>query len=142
MGADGIKSASEMAVLNANYLRNKIAKNFKIPFGTKCMHEFVADGSLLKKYGLKTLDFAKALLDYGVHPPTVYFPLIVHEAMMIEPTETESKETLDHFVDIVEKILEQAEKEPDKLKKAPYTTPVRRLDELKANKDLDVRYTK
>jgi glycine dehydrogenase subunit 2 len=142
MGADGLRSASEIAVLNANYLRNKIIKRFKIPFGKQCMHEFVADGSLLKKYGLKTLDFAKALLDYGIHPPTVYFPLIVHEAMMIEPTETESKETLDHFVEIVDKILEQAQSDPDKLKEAPYTTPVRRLDELKANKDLNVRYQK
>jgi glycine dehydrogenase subunit 2 len=142
MGADGLRSASEIAVLNANYLRNKIIKRFKIPFGKQCMHEFVADGSLLKKYGLKTLDFAKALLDYGIHPPTVYFPLIVHEAMMIEPTETESKETLDHFVEIVDKILEQAQSDPDKLKEVPYTTPVRRLDELKANKDLNVRYQK
>ena len=140
MGADGIKAASEMAVLNANYLRNKIEEKFKIPFGKKCMHEFVADGSSLKKFDLKTLDFAKALLDYGVHPPTVYFPLIVHEAMMIEPTETESKETLDHFVEIVDKILKEAQNDPERLKKAPYTTPVRRLDELKANKDLDVRY--
>ncbi|MFW6262620.1 MAG: aminomethyl-transferring glycine dehydrogenase subunit GcvPB [Thermotogota bacterium] len=142
MGADGIKAASEMSVLNANYLRNKIAERFKIPFGKQCMHEFVADGSSLKKHGLKTLDFAKALLDYGVHPPTIYFPLIVHEALMIEPTETESKETLDHFVDIVDKILEQAQNEPEKLKNAPYTTPVRRLDELKANKDLEVKYQK
>ena len=140
MGADGIKAASEMAVLNANYLRNKIEEKFKIPFGKKCMHEFVADGSSLKKFDLKTLDFAKALLDYGVHPPTVYFPLIVHEAMMIEPTETESKETLDHFVEIVDKILKEPQNDPERLKKAPYTTPVRRLDELKANKDLDVRY--
>src|SRR6056297_531784 len=142
MGADGIKSASEMAVLNANYLKSKIAKRFKIPYGNKCMHEFVADGSSLKKSGLKTLDFAKALLDYGVHPPTIYFPLIVHEAMMIERTETESKETLDHFINIVDKILEEAKNDPERLKKAPYTTPVRRLDELKANKELNVRYQK
>ncbi len=142
MGADGIKAASEMAVLNANYLRKQIVERLAVPFGNQCMHEFVADGSALKKFGLKTLDFAKALLDYGIHPPTVYFPLIVHEAMMIEPTETESKETLDQFVQVVDKILEEANSDPERLKNAPYTTPVRRLNELKANKDLDVRFKK
>jgi glycine dehydrogenase subunit 2 len=142
MGGEGLRAASEMAVLNANYLRSEFVKRFDVPFGVKCMHEFVADGSGLKKYGLKTLDFAKALLDYGIHPPTVYFPLIVHEAMMYEPTESETKETLDDFIRVVDEILEKAEKDPDCMKNAPYTTPVRRLNELKANKDLDVRYRK
>ena len=140
MGADGLKSASEISVLNANYLRNKFAQRFKIPFGKQCMHEFVADGSSLKEYGLKTLDFAKSLLDYGIHPPTVYFPLIVHEAMMIEPTETESKETLDEFIQAMIEIAEECEKNPELLKNAPTETPIGRVDDTLAVKQLNVRF--
>jgi len=140
MGGDGLESASDYAVLNANYLRAKLEKIFKIPYGTKCMHEFVADGSTLEEYGIKTMDLAKALLDYGVHPPTVYFPLIVHEAMMIEPTETETKETLDYFVQTIGKIIERAKQDKTTIQHAPYNTPVRRLDEVKANKEIDCNF--
>ncbi|MBM7559064.1 aminomethyl-transferring glycine dehydrogenase subunit GcvPB [Marinitoga litoralis] len=139
MGKEGLKFASEMAVLNANYLRKKLEKEFDIAFDDVCKHEFVIDGSFLKEYGVKTLDFAKRLLDYGIHPPTIYFPLIVHEAMMIEPTETESKEELDRFVEVMHKILEEAKTDPEILKGAPRNTPVRRLNETIANKQLKLR---
>ncbi|GAB6189323.1 aminomethyl-transferring glycine dehydrogenase subunit GcvPB [Marinitoga arctica] len=139
MGKEGLKFASEMAVLNANYLRKRLEKEFKIAFDDVCKHEFVIDGSFLKEYGVKTLDFAKRLLDYSIHPPTIYFPLIVHEAMMIEPTETESKEELDHFVEVMYKILEEAKTDPEILKGAPRNTPVRRLNETVANKQLKLR---
>ena len=95
---------------------------------------------MLKNYGVNTLDFVKRLLDYGIHPPTIYFPLIVDEAMMIEPTETESKETLDFVIDVYEKVLDEAINSPEVLKEAPHSTPVKRLDEVKANKELKVRY--
>ncbi|KLO22587.1 aminomethyl-transferring glycine dehydrogenase subunit GcvPB [Marinitoga sp. 1155] len=139
MGKEGLKFASEMAVLNANYLRKKLEKEFKIAYNEICKHEFIIDGTFLKEYGVKTLDFAKRLLDYGIHPPTIYFPLIVHEAMMIEPTETESKEELDHFIDVMHKILEEAKTNPEILKEAPVNTPVRRLNETVANKQLKLR---
>lgn len=139
MGKEGLKFASEMAVLNANYLRKKLEKEFDIAINDVCKHEFVIDGSFLKEYGVKTLDFAKRLLDYGIHPPTIYFPLIVHEAMMIEPTETESKEELDRFVDVMHKILEEVKTDSEILKGAPRNTPVRRLNETIANKQLKLR---
>ncbi|WP_129408158.1 aminomethyl-transferring glycine dehydrogenase subunit GcvPB [Marinitoga lauensis] len=139
MGKEGLKFASEMAVLNANYLRKRLEKEFDIAYDEVCKHEFVIDGSFLKEYGVKTLDFAKRLLDYGIHPPTIYFPLIVHEAMMIEPTETESKEELDNFVEVMHKILEEAKTDPEILKEAPRNTPVRRLNETIANKQLKLR---
>lgn len=141
MGASGLKEASEIAVLNANYLMHKLKDVYKLPVDTVCKHEFVLDG-LKDDNGITTLDVAKSLLDYGYHPPTVYFPLIVHEAIMIEPTETESKETLDGFVDAMKKIAEDAKNEPEKLKNAPYTTPVRRLNEVKAAKELILKYKK
>ncbi len=141
MGGDGLKYASEMAVLNANYLRVKISEFLKVPYNSICKHEFVADGTQLKDFGVKTLDLAKGMLDNGVHPPTVYFPLIVHEALMFEPTETESKDTLDSFVSIVKDLVDIAKKDPDSLKNAPVSTPVRRLNEAKATKDLNVKYT-
>lgn len=141
MGGDGLKYASEMAVLNANYLRVKISEFLKVPYNSICKHEFVADGTQLKDFGVKTLDLAKGMLDNGVHPPTVYFPLIVHEALMFEPTETESKDTLDSFVSIVKDLVDIAKKDPDSLKNAPVFTPVRRLNEAKATKDLNVKYT-
>lgn len=140
MGKDGLKKASELAVLNANYLRSKISKFLKIASDIVCMHEFVVDGSEFKKYGVKTLDVAKRLLDYGYHPPTVYFPLIVPEALMIEPTETETKETLDGFAETLEKILKEAEKSSELLKNAPHNTYVRRLDEARAVKNPVLRW--
>ena len=105
------------------------------------MHEFVASGEQLKKdYGVRTLDVAKRLLDYGMHAPTVYFPLIVHEALMIEPTETESKETLDRFIEIMKIIAKEAKETPELLHNAPVNTPVKRLDEVKANKEVNCRF--
>jgi len=140
MGKEGLKKVSELATLNANYLKEKLSKFLDVAYPDVCKHEFVIKGSSLKDYGVSTLDFAKRLLDYGIHPPTVYFPLIVEEAMMIEPTETESKETLDEVASIYEKILEEAKNEPTKLKNAPLTLPIKRLDEVKANKELNVKF--
>jgi len=140
MGKEGLKKASELATLNANYLKEKLSKSFEIAYSSLCKHEFVLKGTMLKNYGVNTLDFVKRLLDYGIHPPTIYFPLIVDEAMMIEPTETESKETLDFVIDVYEKVLDEAINSPEVLKEAPHSTPVKRLDEVKANKELKVRY--
>jgi glycine dehydrogenase subunit 2 len=135
LGGDGLTEASETAVLNANYLRallgrEGIAEYLPVAFDRICMHEFVLSGRGAKeKLGIKTLDIAKRLLDHKVHPPTVYFPLLVDEALMIEPTETETKETLDGFADAVREILEEAAEDPEVARNAPYSTPVRRLDE-------------
>lgn len=142
MGKDGLKTASELAVLNANYLKTKLSEFMTMAFEEICKHEFIIDGTCLKEYGIKTYDFAKRLLDYNIHPSTVYFPLIIKEAMMIEPTETESKEVLDEVIEIYKKVFEEAKKDNNIHKNAPYNTPVRRLDELKANKDLRVKYEK
>ncbi|HDS29488.1 MAG TPA: glycine dehydrogenase subunit 2, partial [Firmicutes bacterium] len=133
LGAEGLRRMSEIAVLNANYLRAKISKFIDVPYNRTCMHEFVASpDSLAKETGIRTLDIAKALLDCKVHPPTTYFPLIVKEALMIEPTETESKETLDHFVETLRMIVETARTDPEWLHDAPHFTPVRRLDDVLA----------
>ena len=133
LGGKGLKEVSEYAVLNANYLMKRLVNHVRIPYERVCMHEFVASPpGELKEHGVKTLDIAKRLLDYGYHPPTVYFPLIVEEAIMLEPTETESKETLDEFADNFIKVLGEAKENPELLKQAPYTTPVRRLDEVTA----------
>lgn len=141
MGSDGLKRASEMAVLNANYLRKLLSKYFKMASDRTCMHEFVVDGSeFVKRTGVRVADVAKRLLDYGVHAPTVYFPLIVHEAMMIEPTETESKQTLDHFAEIMGKIVDEAIMDPSLVKSAPHTTPVKRLDDAGATRNPIYKY--
>jgi len=141
LGAQGLKRMSENAVLNANYLRARISEFLEVPYNRTCMHEFVASAEkLLKETGVKTLDIAKALLDYGVHPPTVYFPMIVHEAIMIEPTETESKETLDRFVEVMRMIVEKAKTDPQWLKEAPHYTVVRRLDDVRAARQPDICY--
>ncbi len=126
---------SGAAILNANYLAHgALADVYPMPYGKRCMHEFVASGEPFKKHGVRTLDIAKRLLDFGFHAPTVYFPLIVPEALMIEPTETESKETLDRFVEVMKQIAREAEENPELLKTAPHDTPVRRLDEVTANR--------
>ena len=138
LGKEGLVKTSQHAIINANYLLKKIEKFFVNPFTTSTMHEFVLSGDSLKEYGLKALDWAKRLLDYGFHAPTVYFPLIVREAIMVEPTESESKEMLDQFADVVEKIFEEAKQDPEILKNAPVNTPVRRLNEVKANKELNI----
>ncbi|MGI6574754.1 MAG: aminomethyl-transferring glycine dehydrogenase subunit GcvPB [bacterium] len=134
MGAQGLKQASTDAVINANYLRHLLKDDYDLPKGgIPCKHEFVLSGRKQKKAtGVTTADIAKRLLDFGIHPPTIYFPLIVEEALMIEPTETESKETLDRFVGVMKAIAREAETEPEKVKNAPHTTPVGRLDEVTA----------
>jgi glycine dehydrogenase subunit 2 len=145
LGADGLAEASETAVLNANYLKARLAEGkagerLPIAFDRHCMHEFVLSGKPMKRdLGLATLDLAKRLLDFGFHPPTVYFPLLVDEALMVEPTETETKESLDAFAEAVQQILAEGEENPDLAKNAPYTTPVRRLDEVKATRQPVVR---
>ncbi|HEX2945049.1 MAG TPA: aminomethyl-transferring glycine dehydrogenase subunit GcvPB [Clostridia bacterium] len=132
MGPDGLREVSETAVLNANYLFGRLKQYFTVPYDRICKHEFVLSGEAQAEKGVRTLDIAKRLLDFGYHPPTVYFPMIVHEAIMIEPTETESRETLDSFADTLISIAREAEEEPDKVRNAPYTTVVSRLDEVKA----------
>ncbi|UCD94545.1 MAG: aminomethyl-transferring glycine dehydrogenase subunit GcvPB, partial [Candidatus Zixiibacteriota bacterium] len=139
LGSDGIKKVSENAVLNANYLMALLKDEFEIPHDTACQHEFVLSCNRQKKLGVKALDIAKRLLDYGFHAPTVYFPLIVHEAFMIEPTETESRETLERFAETLIAISREAESDPEKLYHAPHNTTVRRLNEVKAARELDVR---
>jgi glycine dehydrogenase subunit 2 len=130
LGAVGMRRLAENAVLNANYLKVKVEKAYKVKYSRRCMHEFVAMGDLAP--GVHTLDVAKRLIDYGFHPPTIYFPLIVPEALMIEPTETEDKETLDAFAEVLLRIAEEARTNPELLHAAPTTTPVGRLDEVGA----------
>ncbi len=133
-GSEGLRRVSGAANLNANYLAHELGSVYPIPHGKRCMHEFVASGERFKEHGVRTLDIAKRLLDFGIHAPTVYFPLIVPEALMIEPTETESKETLDRFISVMKQIAREAEEDPELLKTAPHSTPVRRLDETTANR--------
>jgi glycine dehydrogenase subunit 2 len=135
-GPDGLRAISEYAVLNANYLLSRLRDTYHLPYDRVCMHEFVLEGMWPDAPEVHALDIAKRMMDYGLHPPTNYFPLIVHEALMIEPTETESKQTLDEFADVLLKIAEEAHSEPELLKGAPHITPVGRLDEVKAAKEL------
>lgn len=135
-GSDGMRKIAEHAVLNANYLLKKLDKTYHVPYDRTCMHEFVMEGKFDDAPEVIALDISKRLMDYDFHPPTNYFPLIVHEALMIEPTETEDKQTLDAFVDALIKIASEARNHPELLKEAPHNTPVGRLDELKAAKDL------
>lgn len=135
-GPDGLRKISEYAVLNANYLMALLKETYHLPYDRVCMHEFVLEGRWAEVPDVHALDIAKRLMDYKFHPPTNYFPLIVHEALMIEPTETESKETLDLFAQTLLKIAEEAHNHPELLKEAPHHTPVGRLDEVKAAKEL------
>jgi glycine dehydrogenase subunit 2 len=139
-GAAGLRQVSEDAVLNANYLLANLRDRFDLPFDRTCMHEFVLSGNRQKQNGVRTLDIAKRLLDFGVHPPTTYFPLVVSEALMIEPTETESKESLDHFIAALRQIADEAETTPDFVTSAPHTTEYKRLDEVGANRNLNLRW--
>lgn len=142
LGNEGLKDASENAVLNANYMLYKLKDTFDVPFGNgRCMHEFVISLEKLKKEkSVSALDFAKALLDYGMHPPTMYFPLIVHEALMVEPTETESRETLDEAIEIFKEIYNKACEDPDSMHNSPTTTPIGRPDEVQAARNPILRY--
>jgi glycine dehydrogenase subunit 2 len=135
-GPEGLRAVSEHAVLNANYLLSLLRDTYHLPYDRVCMHEFVVEGMWPDAPEIHALDISKRMMDYGLHPPTNYFPLIVHEALMIEPTETESKQTLDSFAEILIKIAEEAHTQPELLKSAPHITPVGRLDEVKAAKEL------
>ena len=139
-GPQGIRSISENAILNANYLMESLKDYYHLPYPGPCQHEFVLSGVKQREKGVKTLDIAKRLLDYGLHAPTIYFPLIVSEALMIEPTESESKESLDEFIQAMIKINKEIQENPEVVKSAPRNTPVTRLDEVKAAKDLNVRW--
>lgn len=140
LGAEGLVEVSENAVLNANYMMHALKKAYDLPFDRSCMHEFVLSAKKQNEHGIHAIDIAKALMDEGFHPPTVYFPLIVKEALMIEPTETESKETLDAFISAMIRIAKKAEESPEALLAAPTSTSVNRPDEVKAAKDMDFSY--
>ncbi len=140
LGKQHIRLAGPLATLNANYIKESLKDCYKLPIDTLCKHEFVFDGLLDKSTGITTLDVAKRLLDYGFHAPTIYFPLLFHQAIMIEPTETESKETLDGFIEIMRTIAKEAIEDPESLHTAPHTTPVRRLDETTAAKNPILNY--
>jgi glycine dehydrogenase subunit 2 len=137
-GGPGLRHVAESAIINANYLMSRLKATYRLPYDTVCKHEFVLSGKNMASGGTRTLDIAKRLMDYGFHPPTVYFPLIVEEAMMIEPTETESKETLDRFALAMERIAAEIESDPELVRGAPHTTPVGRVDEGAAARRLDV----
>ncbi|CAM3804466.1 aminomethyl-transferring glycine dehydrogenase subunit GcvPB [Mesobacillus zeae] len=142
MGPDGLKAVTENAVLNANYMMRRLSEHYDLPFDRHCKHEFVLSGKRQKKLGVRTLDIAKRLLDFGYHPPTIYFPLNVEECIMIEPTETESKETLDSFIDAMIQIAKEAEENPEIVQEAPHTTVVGRMDEATAARKPILRYQK
>lgn len=142
MMGKNLKHASENAVLNANYLKEKLKKYYDLPYDEPCMHEFVLSGERQKhESGVSTLNIAKALMDGNTHPPTVYFPLIVHEAIMIEPTESEHKEMLDDFVETMIQIAQKAKENPEEILSAPHTTPVKKIDEVQAARHPDLKYT-
>jgi glycine dehydrogenase subunit 2 len=132
MGAEGLKQASQMAVLNANYIKTRLKESYHLPYDRPCMHECVFTDQKQSVYKVSTLDIAKRLMDYGFHPPTIYFPLVVSGAIMIEPTETEPKENLDAFIDAMQAIAVEAEKDPDLLHRAPLLPKLNRLDETSA----------
>ena len=140
MGPDGLREVSENAVLHANYIRASLTGTYNLPYSRTCMHEVIFSASNLRQYGVKALDVAKRLIDYGYHPPTMYFPLKVEEALMIEPTETESKETIDEFIESMKTIAQEAREQPQLLKDAPHKSPVRRLDEARAARRPDLRW--
>jgi len=139
-GAEGLRRVSEDAVLNANFLRARLADRYQVAYDRTCMHEVVFSGNRQKAHGVRTLDIAKRLLDFGLHPPTVYFPLVVPEALLIEPTETESKEALDIFITAMRQVADEAEQTPELVTGAPHRTSVKRLDEVHANRHLNLRW--
>ncbi len=141
MGAQGLTRATELAVLNANYLRARLGETWHVPYETTCMHEVVISDRHLKDSGVTTMDVAKRLMDYGFHPPTVYFPLVVKGAMLVEPTETESLQTLDEFVEALQNISDEAASDPERVKKAPELTRLRRLDEALAARKPVLRWS-
>ncbi|MEA3310253.1 MAG: aminomethyl-transferring glycine dehydrogenase subunit GcvPB [Chloroflexota bacterium] len=140
LGAEGLRRVAEHAVLNANYLLRRIEGVYHVPYNRICQHEFVVEGQLEDAPEVHALDIAKRLIDYGVHPPTNYFPLIVHEALMIEPTETESKQSVEHYAELLLKIADEARETPELLQESPHNAPVRRLDEVRAVRQPILRY--
>ncbi len=140
LGEEGVKQMTRQAIINANYLKKKLEGVYEVPFSEGTLHEFVASGKQQKKRGIKVLDIAKSLLDYGYHAPTIYFPINIPEAMMMEPTESETKETLDDFANALIEIDRKITDSPDELLNAPITTPVKRLNETKANRELDLKF--
>ena len=140
LGKQNVRMVGPLAVLGANYIKESLKECFKLPIDSVCKHEFVFDGLADQSTGVTTLDVAKRLLDYGFHAPTIYFPLLFHQAIMIEPTETESKETLDGFIEIMKHIAKEAAEDPESMKTAPHTTPVRRLDETTAARQPILKY--
>ncbi len=140
LGADGLREAAECAILNANYLLSKVIDFYDLPYPGPCQHEFVLSANRQKKLGVRAAAIGKRLLDFGVHAPTVYFPLIVAEALMIEPTETESKESLDRFAEYLIQIAKEAETDPDLVNSAPHNTPLSRMNEAQAARDLDLAW--
>ncbi len=141
LGKQNVKLAGPLATLNANYIKESLKDKYYLPIETVCKHEFVFDGLKDKSTGVTTLDVAKRMLDYGFHAPTIYFPLLFHQSIMIEPTETESKETLDAFINVMRTIADEAVADPDSLKTAPHGTPVRRLDETTAARQPIIKYS-
>ena len=132
MGGDQLSKVGPLSVLNANYIKERLKDAYELPIEGLCKHEFVYDGLKDKSTEVTTLDVAKRLLDYGYHAPTIYFPLLFHQSLMIEPTETESKSTLDAFIEVMHKIADEAKSHPEVVKTAPHNTPIRRLDDVKA----------
>ena len=139
MGPEGLREVAE-AVLNANYVMEKLKSYYDISYDRICMHEFVLSAQRQKKEDVSAMDISKRLIDFGFHPPTTYFPLIVKEALMIEPTETESRETLDKFIEVMIQIAREVEEEPDKVQTAPHKAPIGRLDETKSARKPKVRW--
>jgi glycine dehydrogenase subunit 2 len=139
-GREGLREVGERAVLNANYLASRVKGSYPMAFPGPPMHEFVATAKPFKKFGVRAMDVAKRMIDLGFHPSTVYFPLVVEEAMMVEPTETESQETLDAFADALIQVAREAATAPELLHEAPVSTPVRRLDEVRAARELKLRW--
>ena len=141
-GPDGLRHVAESAILNANYLKHELVSDYEIAYPQTCQHEFVATAEdYRKEYGVTALDIARRILDFGMYAPTIYFPLIVHEAMMIEPTETETRETLDYFVSVMRQIAEEVRTHPEVVKTAPHTTVVGRLDQALAARKPNLRWT-
>ncbi|MEI7884615.1 MAG: aminomethyl-transferring glycine dehydrogenase subunit GcvPB [Clostridia bacterium] len=142
LGGKGLKNASELAVLNANYMKSCISEFLNAPQAGTCMHEFIVNPANLKDQGVHTSDIAKRIIDFGYHPPTIYFPLIVEEAMMFEPTETESKETMDDFIRVLAAIVDECRTNPEIVKTAPHNAPIDRIDDVKACRELNIRWEK
>jgi glycine dehydrogenase subunit 2 len=140
LGKEHVKEVGPLATLNANYIKECLKDVYELPIDGLCKHEFVFDGLKDKSTGVTTMDVAKRLLDYGYHAPTIYFPLLFHESLMIEPTENESKDTIDGFIDVMRKIAEEAKREPDVVKTAPHNTPIGRVDDVLAAKHPIVTY--